>query len=320
MDRPRPHPTSTPAPAPALEQTAKAFESALDRLRPTLVSRSRQAPARPRSAWCGPDGTPLGSIEPAMAQALCAAGLPWAVDETAPGPGVGRQASGPPGADPALPRWRVGSPVAGPGQAHAALNEALARTARWLQAQGLGGRWRDEALAVTDALGVEHARVERAAVRVLGITTFAVHLCGYSRGPEGQPLQWLQQRALDKATDPGLWDTLMGGQCGAGETLADTLERETWEEAGLRLPMLEGLVDAGRCSFERPVSDGWLVEHIDLFEAWVPDGLQPVNQDGEVERFETATPADVAARIERGEVTLEAALMMARAVRARAAR
>jgi len=26
---------------------------------------------------------------------------------------------------------------------------------------------------------------------------------------------WVQQRALDKANDPGLWDTLMGGMVSA---------------------------------------------------------------------------------------------------------
>lgn len=251
----------------------------------------------------------LGTIEPAIAQALAADGLPWkrlGPDRLVP--------ALVPGADPALAPWQVGEAAADPARQRDALSDALERTARWLHEHGLGGRWRHEALAVTDAGGAEQARIERGAVRVLGVTTFAVHLCGYAQGPQGEVVQWLQQRALDKATDPGLWDTLMGGQCGAGERLAETLERETWEEAGLRLQALQALREAGRCSFERPVSDGWLVEHIDLFEAWVPEGLSPINQDGEVECFERAGAPQVLERIVRDEVTLEAALMMARAV------
>ena len=297
---------------PALDHAARVFESALARFRSGLLARSRQPPIRPRATWCGPGGVALGSIEPAVAQALANAGLPWKRLESDRG---GAAPAG--GADPALGRWQVGQATADPARQVDGLSDALERTARWLHEQGLGGRWRHEALTVTDAEGVEHARIERAAVRVLGVTTFAVHLCGYARGPQGEVVQWLQQRALDKATDPGLWDTLMGGQCGAGEWLAETLERETWEEAGLRLQVLQGLREAGRCSFERPVSDGWLVEHIDLFEAWVPEGVSPLNQDGEVECFELAGTEAVVERFVRDEVTLEAALMMARAVRPR---
>ena len=44
------------------------------------------------------------------------------------------------------------------------------------------------------------ARVERGVVRVLGITTYAVHLVGSRR----DGAVWVQQRAFDKATDPGL--------------------------------------------------------------------------------------------------------------------
>lgn len=324
MPNPDPHRRMTDAvpdaDAAVLEQAASAFESALLRHRPSLWARARQRPARPRATWCGPAGQALGSIEPAIAEGLRAAGLPWRRID--PRPGSGPRVAHAVGADPALPVWQVG-PLATDASPPAAalddgLDHALERTARWIHDQRLGGRWRQEALSVTDASGIEHARVERAAVRVLGVTTWAVHLCGYGRGPQGEPAQWLQQRALDKATDPGLWDTLMGGQCAAGESLAVSLERETWEEAGLRLPMLRALREAGRCRFERPVSDGWLVEHIDLFEAWVPDGVTPQNQDGEVERFERAGVQSLNERLDRGEVTLEAALMMARAVERRA--
>ena len=260
---------------------------------------------RPRAAWAGPDGALLGSIEPELAQALAAAGLGWASTGEAPA----RHSAAFPGADPAMAVWRLAA-----GSGPDGLSESLQATARWLHQHGQGGRWRNEALAVTDLRGTEHGRIERAAVRPLGIITFAVHLVGFTSGQDGEPLQWLQQRSLDKATDPGLWDTLMGGQRGAGETPSISLERETWEEAGLRLEQLPDLSHAGVCSFERAVSDGWLVEHIDLFEATVPNGTTPVNQDGEVERFEAVDPQEAVRRVVEGQVTLEAAMMMARAV------
>ncbi len=296
--------SEAPAAPTGLDAAASAFETAFRPLTPRLREQAHNRPAAPRAVWLDARGHPLGSIEPALAQALASAGLPWC---PAHRPGLPTPAF--PGATVELPAWQVGSDTEA-----ADLSDALQRSARWLNAQGLGGRWRGEALAVTDPAGAEHARIERAAVRPLGIITFAVHLVGYTADPDGHPLQWLQQRALDKATDPGLWDTLMGGQRGAGETPSDSLERETWEEAGLRLEQLRGLRATGLASFERPVSDGWLVEHIDLFEAWMLPGTTPVNQDGEVARFEAVDPAEAVRRVAAGEVTLEAAVMMARDV------
>lgn len=183
---------------------------------------------------------------------------------------------------------------------------ALERVARWLHAQGLTSRWRDELLAVTDAAGTVHGAIERAAVRPLGITTHAVHLVG--RHADGR--WWLQQRALDKATDPGLWDTLMGGLVADRESIEQTLERETWEEAGLRLAELRQLAARGHLLVRRPVAEGYMVERIAVFEAVVPAHLQPVNQDGEVQRFECVDAAALRERLAADAFTLEAALVL----------
>ena len=119
---------------------------------------------------------------------------------------------------------------------------------------------------------------------------------------------WVQQRALDKATDPGLWDTLMGGLVSARESLTTTLERETWEEAGLRIDQLHAVRPFTRISVRRPVTDGYMVEHIEVFEAVVPDTLTPQNQDGEVELLVPAGGHEPGAELEavrrvQGDVT-----------------
>jgi hypothetical protein len=64
------------------------------------------------------------------------------------------------------------------------------------------GPWRDEQLRGRHP-GQRLGTVERGAVRVLGLATQAVHLVGVA--PDGR--HWVQQRALDKPNDPGLWDT-----------------------------------------------------------------------------------------------------------------
>jgi 8-oxo-dGTP pyrophosphatase MutT (NUDIX family) len=237
-------------------------------------------PAAPRATlWIG--GHAIGSIEAGLAARLVGAGLPLAATDD----GFG---------------WRIAAPADG----------SLARIARWLHEHGLSAPWRDERLAVAAADGTALAAVERAVVRVLGITTRAVHLVGFA--PDGRV--WVQQRAFDKAVDPGRWDTLMGGQVSAGESIEETLERETQEEAGLAIADLIDVRRTDRITVRRPVAKGYVVEHIEVFEATVPAALEPINQDGEVERFECLPIAALLERLAAGAFSLEATLILDRSL------
>jgi 8-oxo-dGTP pyrophosphatase MutT (NUDIX family) len=218
----------------------------------------------------------VGSIEPATAERIAAAGLP-----------IARARGG----------WRIAAPA----------EASLATIAAGLRDAGLAGAWRGELLAVVDEDERAVAAVERSVVRVLGLTTFAVHLVGFAA--DGRI--WVQQRAFDKATDPGRWDTLMGGQVAAGETVETTLARETWEEAGLDVATLLELRRGERISFRRPVAEGYLVEHVDVFTARLPAGIEPSNRDGEVARFDCLDAGALATRLAAQDFTLEATLILA---------
>ncbi|WP_326533266.1 NUDIX hydrolase [Pseudorhodoferax sp.] len=255
--------------------------------RAALLARAEQPPLAPRVPLMWQERE-IGSIEPALPLAL---GCLAAADGTA-----------------LLCREGVAYCVRG------ALGDSLARLAQALRAAGLAHAWRDEQLAVCDVHGVPLASVERAVVRVLGIATRAVHLVGF----DARGHVWLQQRAFDKPNDPGLWDTLMGGMVAAGDTLDTALERETWEESGLRLDALEDLYQAGWVHQRRPAADGtrhgYLVEDIAWSRCVLPAGLAPSNQDGEVERFECVPPAQVLERLQQGLFTDEAALILVEAL------
>lgn len=194
---------------------------------------------------------------------------------------------------------------------HGDVTTGLNLVATALHAAGLAGAWRDEQLAVCGAQGRRVGTVERAAVRPLGIATLAVHLVGLA--PDGR--FWVQQRAFDKPNDPGKWDTLMGGMVSSADTLQTALARETWEEAGLRIARLQGLRYGGRLTTSRPASDGggagYVVEIIDWYVCTVPEGVKPVNQDGEVAQFALVDAAQLLEAMQRGEFTLEAALILA---------
>lgn len=194
---------------------------------------------------------------------------------------------------------------------------ALQQIAQALLAARVGRvvqQWRHEQLAVWDAHGNVVATVERGVARPLGIATRAVHLVG--RAADGR--FWVQQRALNKANDPGQWDTLMGGMVSAADTVDTALVRETWEEAGLRLSRLDDLLWGGSKAMRKPSSDdgaGYVVEQIDWFHCTVPQGMQPVNLDGEVAQFLLLDRRELLSKLQQNEFTTEAALILVAALR-----
>lgn len=186
----------------------------------------------------------------------------------------------------------------------ASRSQRLHAAARALLRGGFTSAWRQEDLEIRaepDALAL--GWIDRCAVRVLGITTYSVHLNAYTG--DGQLV--VAQRAAHKRVDPGLWDNLAGGMISAGESVRTALVREAFEEAGVQVD--EMAVRAGaRIAVRRPIPEGILAEVVHVFDMDLPAGTHPVNQDGEVARFETRPVPAVLAAIERGEFTIEAAL------------
>ncbi len=246
-----------------------------------LSEASAQANGAPRRArdrlLLGASGRTheVGSIEPEVASRLAGAGVPIARHDV---------------------DWIIVPPF----------DASLELIARWLHDEGLASRWRDELLPVVARDGRTLAAVERSVVRVLGLATFAVHLSG--RAEDGA--FWVQQRAFDKATDPARWDTLMGGQMAAGESVRSTLARETAEEAGLRLDQLRLLRRSADVFVRRPVDEGFMNERIAVFRARLAPNITPINRDGEVVRFECVRTEDLRARLAAGDFTLEATLIL----------
>ena len=260
----------------------------MSRLQPAAAGRERlraAADAPPRHPrvplWWGTER--IGSIEPDLFDRAGLAGGPLVRSEQ-------RQDT---------EGWRV----------EGELTASLARIAEVLRDTGLAHVWRDEQLAVRGDSGVLLGTVERALARPLGIATHAVHLA--ATDPEGR--HWLQQRAFGKPTDPGVWDTLVGGMVPASEATAQALERETWEEAGLRLAQLRELRHGGRILTRRPfreLAHGYVVEWLDWFTCVLPAGVVPNNQDGEVAAFGLMSAQEVTERLERDELALDAGLVL----------
>ncbi|MGB3430369.1 NUDIX domain-containing protein [Achromobacter sp.] len=186
------------------------------------------------------------------------------------------------------------------------LNSVLEQAAQLLrQANCLRG-WRDELLDVLDGdepLGV----IERAAVRPLGLLTKAVHLNAWT--PDGR--LWVARRALSKSTDPGMWDTLVGGLAGSREDLELALVRECGEEAGLDEPDLQRRSPLRTIlRIHRRLPEGYQVEDVLTSTCVLAADARPANRDGEVMEIATIDATTAVRQIAEGEFTLEAALVI----------
>lgn len=186
------------------------------------------------------------------------------------------------------------------------LNVVLADVAIVLRDAGCLRTWRDELLDVIGE-GRRLAVIERAAVRPLGLLTKAVHLNAWS--PDGK--LWIARRALSKSTDPGMWDTLVGGLAGAGENLDVSLLRESNEEAGLvaadvqdRSPLRIIL------RMHRRLPEGYQVEDVLVSDCVLNDTVTPRNLDGEVSDIQLVGLDELWAMVAAGEFTREAELVI----------
>jgi len=193
----------------------------------------------------------------------------------------------------------------------AARDAALARINAALREQGLIVAWRDEVFALFDPhTRMPLAWLERAATRFWGSLTFGAHATGFVAGAEGRPSHlWIAQRAPTKATDPGLYDNLVGGGVPRRQTPLETLVREAWEEAGLTPAQAAAARPAGVIELARDIPEGFQHEWLHAYDLELPAGLEPANQDGEVAAFTLLPVADALALAAGPSMTVDAALV-----------
>ena len=197
------------------------------------------------------------------------------------------------------------------------LNALLALVAVTLRQAGCAPGWRNELLDVwpeqpKDSVGAFDSKplgaIERGVVRPLGLLTKAVHLSGWSQ--DGR--LWVARRSLTKATDPGMWDTLVGGLISSQEDVQVGLVREADEEAGLDP---QDIVDRTPlrtiAHMMRQVPEGYQVEEVLTCECILPAHVTPKNRDGEVMDIQLMAPVTIFNLLTQGAFTLEASIVVA---------
>lgn len=195
------------------------------------------------------------------------------------------------------------------------LDACLADIALALKIAGCTPGWRNELLDVWTAPvhgeEVPPSRVgaiERGVMRPLGLTTRAVHLSGWSKDDR----LWVARRSLTKATDPGMWDTLVGGLVGNLEDPDLALVRESDEEAGLDAPDIMSRTPLRTIAhMRRQLPEGFQTEAVLTCEYVLPDHVIPNNRDGEVMDIQLLDTTTLYRMLKEDAFTLEASIVIA---------
>lgn len=189
------------------------------------------------------------------------------------------------------------------------ISQSLGQAARrWQQAGWLNG-WRNERFTAFRYDGSPYFELERAAFRPLGLTSRAVHLNGLTRLASGEIRMWVGRRSPHKSVDPNRLDNLVGGGVAAGESIELALEREGWEEAGVRRKRVRGLPQSALLLAERAVQRGLHREWIYAFDLWLDPGETPCNEDGEVAEHILMSFVEVESLLVDGRFMIDAALV-----------
>lgn len=197
------------------------------------------------------------------------------------------------------------------------LNALLATVATTLRQAGCAPGWRNELLDVWPEQPLGSASsldsqplgaIERGVVRPLGLLTRAVHLSGWSTNGH----LWVARRSLTKATDPGMWDTLVGGLISSQEDIQVGLVRESDEEAGLEAQDIAARTPLRTIArMLRQVPEGYQVEDVLTCECILPAHAIPKNRDGEVMEIQLMAPVTIFNMLIQGAFTLEASIVLA---------
>ncbi len=193
-------------------------------------------------------------------------------------------------------------------------SRALAMVTATLAAEGALTPWRNELYAVAPTFGGQPwFLLERAAARYFGVHTWAAHINGVVQGSKATAM-WLARRSADKAIDPGKLDNLVGGGIAAGASLAETLIKEAWEEAGIPRELATRAVPAATAHIWRDQPDGLQSETIYVHDLWLSADFVPANQDGEACEHRLVSLPEVAGLIGLAdgpdEVTADASLVV----------
>lgn len=169
--------------------------------------------------------------------------------------------------------------------------QAVAKAMEKLRDDGVVTGWRDELYPVGPTFYSEPAfLMERAAVSMLGVMEYGVHINGLVHGSslDEKPKMWIARRSATKSKYPRMLDHLVAGGQPAGLSLMDNVIKECNEEAGVPEDLARaGIQAAGVISYECWEPKKNSISRVVLFnyDLYLPSDFVPKPVDGEVEEF-----------------------------------
>ena len=156
-----------------------------------------------------------------------------------------------------------------------------------LALEGLIDKLRDEDYRVVTRWGeAPLMQIDRAAVGLLGIKAFGIHVNGMVLKRREQDLQlWIGKRAADKPVEPGKYDNMVAGGQPAGLTLLENLEKEAGEEAGIEPGMMKRAQPVSVITYCMEDGRGLKRDTLFVYDMLMPEDFEPRAVDGEMERF-----------------------------------
>jgi 8-oxo-dGTP pyrophosphatase MutT (NUDIX family) len=129
------------------------------------------------------------------------------------------------------------------------------------------------------------AEIDRAGLPALGLPAFGIHVNGFVRTDAGLHL-WVGHRAKDRQVAPGKLDHLVAGGITMGYSADETVIKEAEEEAGLIADIASKARPVGQVTYRLSMPEGMRNDTLFIYDLELPQGVVPVGNDGEVERFE----------------------------------
>lgn len=156
-----------------------------------------------------------------------------------------------------------------------------------LALEGLIDKLRDEDYRVVTQWGEEPLMaIDRAAIPLLGIKAFGIHVNGMLLLKRDRDLQlWIGKRAADKPVEPGKYDNMVAGGQPAGLTLQENLLKESAEEAGLGPDIVKRAQAVSLITYCMEDGRGLKRDTLFIYDMLMPEGVEPEPADGEMERF-----------------------------------
>lgn len=168
-----------------------------------------------------------------------------------------------------------------------ARSTVLEHAAQYLVESGAVPELRGEYYAVAPRWGAEPLlRIDRAVVAQFGTAAYGLHVNGFVRRADGGIDLWVGRRARDRAVSPGKLDNLIAGGQPIGLSLAENLEKEAAEEAGIDAELARRAVPVGAVTYTLETPAGLKPDTLFLYDLELTPDFVPRNTDGEVEEFQ----------------------------------